>query len=467
MKCIVKLENKVHHTGNIKVMTKFSILNKYRAISNERSKLAVQNIMGSMLCKVVTILINLALIPISIKFLNTDQYGIWITLSSIVTWLTYFDIGLTQGFRNRFAEAKALGDIHLCRSLLTTTYVVITLIFVVVFFVLACVVPAFNWSNIFNIEYENQKLITLITVLGFFFSFRFILNVLNSLLAADQHNSWSSIIEAIGLILTLVSIFALSSFANTDSLLFFAIIYCGIPCIILLIATIFLFATKYKQYKPSLKYLDFKVTKSIVGLGAKIFVIQITNVLLFQLANIVILRYCGSLDVTQYNIANKYFGVLNMVFAIVITPFWSAFTDAKTKGDIPWIISIYNKLSKLWWVLCVVAIVMIALAGVVYSFWVPDVPAIPFMTTALMATYIVLLTRNNLFINLLNGLNKVNTQMWSNIVLCIVFTPLLFWTTSIWGVQAVQLNLITICFMQSLICQYVFTKNIKYEKQKS
>ena len=53
---------------------------------------------------------------------------------------------------------------------------------------------------------------------------------------------------------------------------------------------------------------------------------------IFQVINIIISRNLGPIAVTQYNVAYKYYNVLNMASVIILTPFWSAFTDAYVKG---------------------------------------------------------------------------------------------------------------------------------------
>ncbi len=50
-------------------------------------------------------------------------------LSSIVGWFSFFDIGLTQGLRNKFAEAKAKGDDELAQVYVSTTYAILAMIF--------------------------------------------------------------------------------------------------------------------------------------------------------------------------------------------------------------------------------------------------------------------------------------------------------------------------------------------------
>ena len=58
----------------------------------------------------------------TINYLNPTRYGIWLTVSSIIGWIAFFDLGLANGFRNKFAEAKAQGRLELAREYLSTTY---------------------------------------------------------------------------------------------------------------------------------------------------------------------------------------------------------------------------------------------------------------------------------------------------------------------------------------------------------
>lgn len=80
----------------------------------------------------------------------------------------------------------------------------------------------------------------------------------------------------------------------------------------------------------------FSLVRSVVGLGGQFFVVMFSMLFIFQLTNIILSRVQGPEAVTQYNIAYKYFNVLNMAANIILTPFWSAFTDAYIKRDYNW-----------------------------------------------------------------------------------------------------------------------------------
>jgi O-antigen/teichoic acid export membrane protein len=72
------------------------VINQFIAYINKgqsRSIDAKKNIVTSFVIKGINVLINLALVPLTIKYVNSTQYGIWLTLSSIITWFSFFDIG--------------------------------------------------------------------------------------------------------------------------------------------------------------------------------------------------------------------------------------------------------------------------------------------------------------------------------------------------------------------------------------
>ena len=95
-----------------------------------RSVKEKKNIIATFIFKGCSIAISLVLVPITINYINPTQYGIWLTLSSIVGWLAFFDIGFGNGLRNRFAEAIAKGEHELARIYLSTTYAILSIIVV-------------------------------------------------------------------------------------------------------------------------------------------------------------------------------------------------------------------------------------------------------------------------------------------------------------------------------------------------
>ena len=90
--------------------------------SSGRTQKAQKNILGMLLIKICNIIINLAYVPLLINSLNQDRYGIWLTITTIVSWIAFFDIGLGNGLRNKLAESIACKDEINARKYVSTTY---------------------------------------------------------------------------------------------------------------------------------------------------------------------------------------------------------------------------------------------------------------------------------------------------------------------------------------------------------
>ena len=412
----------------------------YFTKGNERSVIIKKNIAASLVLKCVSILISLQVVPLTIDYINPTKYGIWLTLSSIIAWLSYFDLGFAHGFRNRFAEAKAKGDIRLAKEYVSTTYAVLFLLFSVILLITLMVNKYLNWSSILNIDaVYNEELHIVFGLLACFFCINIVASVFTTMLTADQKPALASLIQTGGQVLAFVCIYILTK-NTTGSLSALALAFSGIPCLLLLVVSILMFYGKrYKIVAPSLHYIRFSLTKKILGLGGQFFVIMISMLFIFQFINIILSRVEGPEAVTQYNIAYKYFNVLNMVFVIVLTPFWSAFTDAYVKKDYNWMSGIVKKLEFLWLLCIPILILMVLCSNFFYQWWVGNSVSISFSLSICMAVFMFFYTSANLYMILINGTSMVCLQLIINVCCAIISLPCICLFCRLWGVQGALL----------------------------
>ena len=85
------------------------------------------NILALFFLRGISIVISFLLVPLTIDYLNATEYGIWLTLSSILIWVDFFDIGIGHGLRNKLSEALASNDHELGRCYVSTTFVFLLL----------------------------------------------------------------------------------------------------------------------------------------------------------------------------------------------------------------------------------------------------------------------------------------------------------------------------------------------------
>jgi O-antigen/teichoic acid export membrane protein len=284
--------------------------------SNERSANVIKNIIASFGIKGISVIVSLLLVPMTINYINPTQYGIWLTLSSVIAWFGFFDIGFGNGLRNRFAEAKAMGDYTKAKMYISTTYICLTVIFTIVWILFLCVNFFIDWSIILNAPAQMAKELSLVALIVFsFFCMQIVLKTINTILIADQKPAKSAFFDMLGQVLALLIIFVLTK-TTSGSLLYLALTLGICPIIVMMISSIWLYRQKYKIYKPSIYFFEKKIVTDILRLGNRFFLIQIGSILFHQTTNIIISQVSTFEDVTIYNIAFKYFTIATMIFAI-------------------------------------------------------------------------------------------------------------------------------------------------------
>ena len=46
--------------------------------------------------KAGSILIGFAIVPLTMGYISRESYGLWLTISSFITWFSFFDIGVSN-----------------------------------------------------------------------------------------------------------------------------------------------------------------------------------------------------------------------------------------------------------------------------------------------------------------------------------------------------------------------------------
>ncbi len=391
---------------------------------HERSLKIRKNVLISLLLKGASMPIAFVLVPMTINYINPVQYGIWLTISSILGWMYFFDIGMGLGLRNKLAHLLALKEHDNINKYISTVYASLSIIAFTIFIVFLSISYFFNWNKILNIPssftYNVRPVILIVLVC---FCIQFVAQILNALLTATHQPSKSSLIAFTGQLGTLIIIYFLMK--NVPGNLFVLVtVLAGVPISVMLLSGLYLFKTSLKELAPKLKNVDFGSVRSLLNTGGVFFFIQIGVLVLFQTDNIIITRILGPAEVTTFNIAYKLFSVLTMVFIIIITPYWSAFTDAFAKKDYPWIRSSMNKLKQLWLLFSVGSIFIFLICQRIYKIWIEDIVVIPVSVSLAMAFYVIAFMWQTLHTYLLNGVGKVKLQLILFIASSLVNIPL-------------------------------------------
>jgi O-antigen/teichoic acid export membrane protein len=407
---------------------------------NERSINAKRNILIIAVLKGCGIAISLFLVPVTIHYVNPTRYGIWLTLSSIVGWFSFFDIGLGNGLRNKFAEAVASGKPELARTYVSTTYAILTIIIALVLLLFFCINPFLNWAKILNTPADMAGELRLLALIVFgFFCIQFVLQLITTIITANQQPAKASIFGFLGNLLSLAIIYVLTK-TTSGNLIYLGAVFSATPVVVLISSSLWFYSHKYKQYAPSIKFVKFRFARDLMSLGIKFFVIQMAAVVLYQTSNIIIAHLFGPEQVTPYNIAYKYFSVITMAFSIIMIPLWSAYTEAWIKKDIAWIKNSVNKLMLIWILIAITVMIMLVSSNFIYRIWVGKEIKVPFSVSVVMAAYVIINGWCGIFSQFLNGVGKIKLQLYSGIFGALINIPLSIMLGKHFGIYGVLLS---------------------------
>lgn len=431
-------------------MIKINSINRIFKSDNKRTENIKQNVIGSFVIKGFSILISLALVPLTLGYVSSEMYGVWLTVSSIMIWLDFFDIGFTLGLKNKLTEALAFNDYELGSRLISTTYFVMFVIFIPLCLILIVLAPFVNWSGFLNIgDQYNDELVSTMCLLSIFFCTKMISNVFSSVVEAFQKVALASLFFVIGNAISLLIILILR-FTVQPSLIILAIAISVPPIIVVIIASIVLFKSKFKHVKPSLGNIDKSLIRNIFSLGSKFFILQIHSVVLYQSTNILITHISGPSSVTEYNIVYKYLGVAMMIFSMILSPLWPAMTDASIKKDFTWMRQMYKKMIYIFVALTFVMIAMMLVSKYAISLWVGPGIAISNNMVIIVGFYLIMHNWDTLQVMMINGIGAIKLQILVVIVGLILHIPLSLFFGQFMGAPGVIMSMLIITILYSI-----------------
>lgn len=425
---------------------------------HHRSVKAKKNILASFAIKGCNIAISLVLVPLTIHYVNPTQYGIWLTLSSIIGWFTFFDIGFGNGLRNKFAEAIAKGEHDQARIYLSTTYAILSMVIGAVLLLFVCINPFLNWSTILNSPKSMAgELSTLALLVFVFFCLQFVLQLITTILTANQQPAKASFFNLLGSFISLAVIFILTK-TTSGNLIYLGLCLGAIPVLVLIASSLWFYTHSYKIYAPSARFVRFSYAKDLMSLGVKFFIIQIASIIFYETSNLIIAQLFGPEQVTSYNIAYKYFSIIPMVMSIIMTPFWSAFTEAWVKGDIDWIKKTVSKLRSLWLLLSIVTLIMLAGAGFIYKLWVGSSIIVPLSLSVSIASYVIINAWNVIYSQFINGVGKIKLQLYLAFGGSMINIPLAIFLAKSFGMYGVVLSTTIISIVMAVVSPIQYSK---------
>lgn len=360
--------------------------------SRERNRRVSLTAITSGATSAVNLLISLITVPLALRYLGAEQYGLWVTITSFTALLVFSDLGLGQGLVNSVAEANGRGDLDAARRDVASAFYLLSFVVLGLGMLFAVLGSEISWPGVFNVSSPEAR-----SVAGWSMAVLVAMTLIGVPVGLGQRvrmgyqegyrvNAWTTLGSLFSLVGLLIAI-ALKAplywlvFAGTAGPLTGAVLNSGA------------LLRDRPWLRPRFRDVTISGCRRLARFGLLFFLIQLASLVAFQSDNLVIAQILGAEAVTQYAVPMKLFMLIPAIIGLPLAPLWPAYREALERGDFLWLKrSLYRSIKYAGVVASVASVFFVVIGGTLIRLWVGQEVAADIWLLIPLGAYAVLLS---------------------------------------------------------------------------
>jgi O-antigen/teichoic acid export membrane protein len=323
----------------------------------------IQGASSSMLSKGVALAVSAISIPITVRYLGPENFGVWVTISTTLSMLLVLDLGVTNSLTNFISEAYARDDRDHASTYTTTALGAMLAISLLLAGIAWSIWPSLHWDRLFHLSSaaEAPTVGKAVAAALAIFLVGLPSGLAPKILGGYQELRTANLFTAVGSLMNLLSIILMVHFHAGLVALVTASSAALVGANIVALVWIFFF---YKPWlAPRLKHLEGLAARRMILSGSEFFLLQIAGLIAFNSDNLVVIHYLGPAQVAAYSVAWRLVGYATIAQTLITPALWPAFSEAFSRGDLPWIRHTFRRTMALTMTIALAASLLFALAG--------------------------------------------------------------------------------------------------------
>ncbi|HUI57759.1 MAG TPA: lipopolysaccharide biosynthesis protein [Bryobacteraceae bacterium] len=316
-------------------MSAATVLQQLPFTLHVRYRRALYSSSVSIVSKGLAFATSLITVPLAVRYLGPERYGIWIALSSFIAVASHIDLGLTAGLLHAVATAHGRDDRRAAAEACSSTFFLLAGLAVVAVAGFWAVDRWLLFSRLIHTSPDSCAEVRLaFWALALLFVFKLPLGMIDPIQAGYQEGYRSNWWAALGNAASLV--FLLAAFACRA----------GLPVLVLAAAGgVFLSTTanlanevlRVRPWlRPRLALVSWTVGSQLFRRGVLFFLAGLVVILTTQLPLVIIGAQLGPRETAVYGVAARLLSVVPVLVSIFTVPLWPAYTEAATRGENAW-----------------------------------------------------------------------------------------------------------------------------------
>ena len=318
-----------------------------KILKSSSDKALFKNISGAFVFKGLGMLLSFFSMPIYMDFFeNKLVLGVWFTILSTSNWIFMFDIGIGNGLRNCLTRELVRGDKKRIKTYISSAYILITVIAVVLLCIGSLMIGYVNWNDFFNISESVVSRATLNTTVRIIYAgivLQFIFKMVVYILYALQKSAVNNMIAFLTSLFQFMAVLLLPSLSISENLIRLAVVFIVSSNLLYMVVTVFAFRNEQiKGCGVSLKYFETDAALKTVNIGVLFLWTQILHLLISLTDDFLVTKFTSPKYEVYFSIYNRLFSLVGTLFTLALTPVWSAVTKAQEERDYLWVRKIYK-----------------------------------------------------------------------------------------------------------------------------
>ncbi|MES0151649.1 hypothetical protein NKJ95_31490 [Mesorhizobium sp. M0012] len=426
-----------------------------------RRRRIARSAVASALAKVTSVGTALISVPLTLNYLGPERFGMWMTMSSLVAFLSFADFGLGNGLLSAVAAANGRDDRAAIKKLVSSAYFVLSLIAVAILCMLAVTYSLVPWYRLFNVQSDlaRGEVAPSVATLICCFAAAVPLGVVQRTQLGLQQGYMASLWQCGSSILGLGCVlFAIRQEAPLPILI---LAYVGGPLVVSVANGLFFFGVLERDIAPSYRSVTRAALRAIGSTGLLFLTLQLVAAATYMSDSIIIAQILGASAVTGYAVPEKLFSLIGSVLAMGVGPLWAAHGEAIARGDREWALrTLKLSMSIAAAAAAIAALILVPTAPWLLKLWVGHAVSAPLFLLLGLGLWKVLEAAGLALAMFLNGARIVGFQVAVAVATAVMAVTLkIVFVHEIGIAGSVWATIVSYAALTLLPC-YVFRKRI-------
>lgn len=379
--------------------------------SRERHRRALLTGISALFAKIISVSTSLVTIPMTLHYLGTERFGLWMTISSVVALMGFADLGIGNGVLNAVADAHGQENVEEIRRSVSSAFALLSAVAVLLLGAFSTIYGSVNWGHFFNVSSElaGRESGPATAVFVICFALNVPADVVQRLQLGLQEGFISKLWQLAGSIAGLAGVILVIHLRLGLPWLVGAL--SGAPLLVTVANGVAFWGWMRPDLRPGLKLISRPVMHRIARLGVLFFALQVVVAVAYSSDNFVVAKLLGPDAVTRYAVTAKMFSLISLGLSMFLGPLWPAYGEAASRGDLVWVKRTLIRSTVAASLIAAAAATFLVLLGpAVLQFWLRQAISPPFLLLLGLGLWSVMDAAAQSVAMFLNGVSVILSQ---------------------------------------------------------